>query len=102
MKPRGRLDFIAGALRAAEDGRTKTEIMYSAFMSYSQANLFLRFLVGRGLLEYERETGLFSRTKAGDYVLLEYDGMVEAMGIERFAGRSLRATRESMPRIQSR
>ena len=74
-QPRGRLDYIASTLRAAADGKTKTQIMYSAFLSYAQATLWLRFLVRKRLLEHDKEMGVYRRTKAGALLLRVYDGI---------------------------
>jgi predicted transcriptional regulator len=74
-KPRGRLDYMASTLRAAADGKTKTQIMYSAFLSYSQATLWLRFLVRKKLLNHDKEMGVYRRTKTGALLLRFYDGI---------------------------
>ncbi len=96
MKARGRLDFIAATLRAAGEGRTKTQIMYLAFLSYSRADQFLRFLVERRLLKRERGTEIYRLTETGANLLRVYDGLGDLMGIDSFAGRRLGATRESL------
>jgi predicted transcriptional regulator len=83
MKPqsRGRLDYIASTLRAAADGKTKTQVMYSAFLSYSQATLWLRFLVKKKLLKHDEEMGVYRRTKTGALLLRFYDGIAFQSGI---------------------
>jgi predicted transcriptional regulator len=80
-QPRGRLDYIASTLRAAADGKTKTQIMYSAFLSYAQATLWLRFLVRKKLLKHDKEMGVYRRTKRGALLLRFYDGIAYQSGI---------------------
>ena len=80
-QPRGRLDYIASTLRAAADGKTKTQIMYSAFLSHSQATLWLSFLVRKKLLKHDEEMGVYRRTKTGALLLRFYDGIAYQSGI---------------------
>ena len=80
-QPRGRLDYLASTLRAAADGKTKTQIMYSAFLSHSQATLWLRFLVRKRLLKHDEEMGVYRRTKRGALLLHFYDGIAYQSGI---------------------
>ncbi len=46
---RSNIEVIADMLRLGEAG--KTEIMYSANMSYAQLQKYLRFLLGLGLID---------------------------------------------------
>ena len=101
MRSRGRLDFIAATLRAAGDGRTKTQIMYSAFLSYSQAERFVRFLIQKKLLMYEEGTGRYRRTQTGERLLRVYDGLNYRLDMDRFVGRRLGATRESLQTVRA-
>jgi predicted transcriptional regulator len=80
-QPRGRLDYIASTLRAAEDGKTKMQIMYAAFLSYSQATMWLRFLVRKKLLKHDEEMGVYRQTKRGAFLLRFYDGIAYESGI---------------------
>ncbi len=46
---RSNIEIVADMLRLGEAG--KTEIMYSANMSYSQLQKYLKFLLQRGLID---------------------------------------------------
>ncbi len=100
-QPRGRLDYIASTLRAAADGKTKTQIMYSAFLSYSQATLWLRFLVRKKLLEHDEEMRVYRRTKTGALLLRFYDGIAYQSGIASIMEMPPGAARE-LPRITTK
>jgi predicted transcriptional regulator len=66
MKYRSRIDILSQILEVA-NGRnaTKTEIMYSALLSYNQLKEHLMLLTERGLLRYNKETHTFKTTEKG-------------------------------------
>jgi len=47
---RSNIEIIADMLRVGENGAGKTEIMYSANMSYAQIQKYLGFLLSHGLI----------------------------------------------------
>jgi predicted transcriptional regulator len=47
---RSNIEIIADMLRVGENGAGKTEIMYSANMSYSQIQKYLQYLVNQGFI----------------------------------------------------
>jgi predicted transcriptional regulator len=47
---RSNIEIIADMLRVGENGAGKTEIMYSANMSYTQIQKYLDYLVGQGFI----------------------------------------------------
>jgi predicted transcriptional regulator len=47
---RSNIEIIADMLRVGENGAGKTEIMYSANMSYSQIQKYLDYLVSQGFI----------------------------------------------------
>ena len=47
---RSNIEIIADMLRIGENGAGKTEIMYSANMSYSQIQKYLEYLVNQGFV----------------------------------------------------
>ena len=47
---RSNIEIIADMLRVGENGAGKTEIMYSANMSYSQIQRYLDYLVNQGFI----------------------------------------------------
>jgi len=48
---RSDIEIIADMLKVGENGAGKTEIMYSANMSYRQIQKYLGFLMGQGLID---------------------------------------------------
>jgi len=48
---RSNIEIIADMLRVGENGAGKTEIMYSANMSYSQLQKYLGFLISHGFID---------------------------------------------------
>jgi predicted transcriptional regulator len=47
---RSNIEIIADMLRVGENGAGKTEIMYTANMSYSQIQRYLQYLVAQGFI----------------------------------------------------
>ena len=48
---RSNIEIIADMLKVGENGAGKTEIMYSANMSYAQIQKYLSFLIGHGFID---------------------------------------------------
>ena len=48
---RSNIEIIGDMLRVGENGAGKTEIMYSANMSYAQIQKYLSFLIGHGFID---------------------------------------------------
>ena len=48
---RSNIEIIGDMLRVGENGAGKTEIMYSANMSYSQIQKYLGFLINHGFID---------------------------------------------------
>lgn len=48
---RSNIEIIGDMLRVGENGAGKTEIMYSANMSYTQLQKYLNFLVGHSFID---------------------------------------------------
>ncbi len=61
-------------------GATKTKIMYSAFLSYSQMKGYLMVLTQNDLLSYDLNTRTFKTTEKGLRLIEVYnqmDGMIK-------------------------
>ena len=56
---RSNIEIIADMLRIGENGAGKTEIMYSANMSYSQIQKYLEYLVVQGFISKVRMDDTF-------------------------------------------
>jgi predicted transcriptional regulator len=65
MKYRGRTEIVSSILDAANGRATKTKIMYSAFLSYTQLKDYLSILIENNLLEYIEETQTYKTTEKG-------------------------------------
>jgi predicted transcriptional regulator len=66
-------------LDAANGGATKTKIMYSAFLSYTQLKEYLSVLIENNLLEYLEGTRTFKTTEKGLNVLKMHREMTELL-----------------------
>ncbi len=74
MKYRSRTDIITAILGSVSGGgQTKTRIMYSAYLSYAQAQQYLEFLITKGLLA--EEAGVFKPTLKGMELLHTFEGI---------------------------
>ena len=69
MKNRGRTEMLAAMLERAKGGTTKTKIMYSAFLSYSQLKDYLDILIENSLIEYLEGTQTYRTTEKGSNYL---------------------------------
>ncbi len=70
-------------LRAGENGAGKTEIMYSANMSYSQIQKYLGFLVSQGFISKVDSGGpiaSYQLTNNGQRLLKTIDNLIEMLG----------------------
>ncbi|NOJ29765.1 MAG: hypothetical protein DA328_06315 [Nitrososphaeraceae archaeon] len=65
MKYRSRTDIVALILEAAQDGASKTKIMYKAFLSYTQLKEYINILLENSLIEYYPEEEIFRINEKG-------------------------------------
>jgi predicted transcriptional regulator len=65
MKYRSRTEIVAMILEAANGGATKTNIMYKAFLSYTQLREYLSILIENHLLEYHGDNKILRSTEKG-------------------------------------
>jgi predicted transcriptional regulator len=66
MKYRSRTDIIGLLLDAANGGgATKTKLMYTAYLSFTQLKEYLTLLVGNDLIEYEVGRMTYRTTQKG-------------------------------------
>lgn len=66
-------------LEAANDGATKTQIMYRSFMSYAQLKQYLSMLEENSLLVHDQKTSEYKTTAKGLKLLKTYNQMSEIM-----------------------
>ncbi len=82
---RSNIEIIANMLKVGENGAGKTEIMYSANMSYSQIQKYLGFLVSQGFID-KVEVGnpvvTYRMTDSGLKLLESIKGVIEMLGLE--------------------
>lgn len=79
---RSNVEIIADMLRVGENGAGKTEIMYSANMSYYQLQKYLDFLVSHGFIDrliMENSHFNYRLTEKGSQLLKSIDGVLETL-----------------------
>ncbi len=79
---RSNIEIIADMLRVGENGAGKTEIMYSANMSYAQIQKYLGFLLSHDFInkvEVGNPVVTYHVTKKGLSLLRNIDGIVEVL-----------------------
>jgi predicted transcriptional regulator len=79
---RSDIKIIADMLRAGEKGAGKTEIMYSANMSFSQIQKYLKYLVNQGFInkvELDKSAIAYQVTESGLKLLMAIDNLVAMM-----------------------
>jgi len=79
---RSNIEIIAEMLRVGTNGAGKTEIMYSANMSYYQLQKYLRFLLERGFIDRlvaENSHFNYRLTEKGASLLKSIDNVLEAL-----------------------
>ena len=79
---RSNIEIISDMLRVGENGAGKTEIMYSANMSYSQLQKYLSFLISHGFidrLEVGNPVVTYRVTEKGLGLLRSIDTVLEAL-----------------------
>jgi predicted transcriptional regulator len=69
MKNRCRNEIIASILEVInrEGSAARTKIMYGAYLSYTQLNEYLAFLLKNDLISYQQQ----KKTKRGDFMITE-------------------------------
>jgi len=80
---RSNLEIIADMLRVGENGAGKTEIMYSANMSYSQIQKYLGFLMSHGFItkvEVGNPVVTYQVTDTGLKLLRSIDSVTDLLG----------------------
>jgi predicted transcriptional regulator len=80
---RSSIEIIADMLRVGENGAGKTEIMYSANMSYSQIQRYLDYLVNQGFISkvnMDNALVAYQVTDTGMKLLKAIDALMEMLG----------------------
>jgi predicted transcriptional regulator len=83
MKYRSRAEIIATILQGANNGATKTRLMYSAYLSYTQIQEYIVFLQEKGLILYEEGSQKYKLTEKGLQFLRSYDQISDVLGVAR-------------------
>ena len=82
---RSNIEIMADMLRVGENGAGKTEIMYSANMSYSQIQKYLGFLLSHGFInkvDVGNPVVTYHVTEKGLGLLRNIDSIVEMLGFQ--------------------
>ena len=80
---RSNIEIIADMLRVGENGAGKTEIMYSANMSYHQIQKYLEYLVNQGFvnkIDMDNTLVAYQVTDSGLKLLKAIDTLLEMLG----------------------
>ncbi len=80
---RSNIEIMADMLKVGENGAGKTEIMYSANMSYSQIQKYLGFLLSHGFInkvEVGNPVVTYRVTDKGLGLLKNIDSIMEVLG----------------------
>jgi predicted transcriptional regulator len=88
---RSNIEIIADMLRVGNNGNGagKTEIMYSANMSYAQIQKYLAFLMAQGLIskvQVGNPSIKYQVTDKGNKLLKNIDDIMEMLGLEEAIG----------------
>ena len=79
---RSNIEIIADMLRVGENGAGKTEIMYTANMSYAQIQKYLGFLLSHGFINKVKlgnPSVSYQVSEKGGELLRNIDGIVEVL-----------------------
>lgn len=82
-KRRSNIEIIADMLRVGENGAGKTEIMYTANMSFTQIQRYLRYLVDQGFVsrvEMDHTVAAYQVTDSGMKLLKAIDTLMDMLG----------------------
>jgi predicted transcriptional regulator len=82
---RSNIQIIRDMLKVGENGAGKTEIMYSANMSYSQIQKYLAFLIGHGFIdkvELGNPSVKYLVTDRGGSLLKSIETVLEVLDME--------------------
>ena len=83
---RSNIEIIADMLRVGENGAGKTEIMYTANMSYSQIQKYLDYLVSQGFISkvnLDKTMIAYQVTENGFKLLKAIDTLMEMLTPEK-------------------
>jgi len=86
---RSNIEIIAEMLRAGENGAGKTEIMYSANMSYAQIQKYLNFLISQDLIDrvdVGNPVVTYQVTDKGLKLLRSIENIIEMLGLDGESG----------------
>ncbi len=79
---RSNIEIIADMLRVGENGAGKTEIMYSANMSFSQIQKYLKYLVNHGFINkvnLDENMVAYQVTESGLKLLKTIDSLMDML-----------------------
>jgi predicted transcriptional regulator len=86
---RSNIEIIADMLRVGINGAGKTEIMYSANMSYTQIQKYLAFLINNGFVDKVKignPSVAYQVTEKGERLLTSIDTIAEMLGFKEIEG----------------
>jgi len=94
LKYRSRVDIVAAMLQSAIGGATKTKVMYAAFLSHTQVDEYLEFLIRKRLIAFIPDKKRYVTTARAARFLEMYDAIRESVAIEGTPGMTPGTPRE--------
>jgi predicted transcriptional regulator len=82
LKYRSRFEIVGMMLQASVRGATKTRLMYEAFLSHSQAEEYISFLLGKKLITLTADNKHYLPTEKGMRFLAMFAQMKDAVAVE--------------------
>lgn len=68
-RTRSEIAYSILVLARQQEGITKTQLMFLAYLSYTQVKEYLILLIGKDLLEHDKHTGKYYPTPKGSRLL---------------------------------
>jgi predicted transcriptional regulator len=81
LKYRSRFDIVVVMLQSSVSGATKTKMMYEAFLSHSQVEEYLGFLLERGLVTLLPDKKHYHPTEKGLRFIEMYGEIQDAVSL---------------------
>jgi len=81
VKYRSRTDIVCEILKIAENGNSKTKIMYGAYLSYDQMKDYMTVILQNTLIE-KKEMKYFTTKKGLDFIK-QYESIGQMLEVAR-------------------
>jgi predicted transcriptional regulator len=82
MKYRSRFDIVGAMLQASVGGATKTRLMYQAFLSHTQVDEYIGFMLGKKLISLSQDKKHYLPTEKGLRFLKMFGEIKEVVTVD--------------------